>query len=211
MSSGKFISFEGGEGSGKSTQLGLLAGKLNKTKLPFIMTREPGGSKGAEEIRSLLVSGDDRNWEPLAETLLFQAARCDHIDKVIKPNLLEGKTVICDRFVDSTLVYQGIGKSLGKNYIKSLHNMLFGNFMPDLTIILDINPKEGLRRAKGRGDGEDRFERLAIEFHNKIRDGFLEIAVREPQRCVVLDATKKIDELHNIVISIIKERCGIML
>ncbi len=208
---GKFISFEGGEGSGKSTQLKLLASAFEKSALPFISTREPGGSKGAEKIRSLLVSGDTDSWDSLTETLLFNAARADHLNKLVLPALKENKTVICDRFLDSTIVYQGIGKGLNEAYIKSLHHIIFGNFMPDLTIILDISPEKGLMRAGGRGDNENRFEKLDIEFHRKIRDGFLNIAKRESERCVVLDATQNLDILHKQIIETIAIRCGIKL
>lgn len=209
--SGRFISFEGGEGSGKSTQLCLLASAFEKSGLPFLSTREPGGSDGAEKIRSLLVSGEVDSWDPLTETILFNAARADHINKLIKPAIVQGKTVICDRFLDSTIVYQGIGKGLGTDYIKNLHNMLFGNFMPDLTIILDIKPEDGLARAEKRSDNENRFEKLNIEFHKKIRAGFLKIAEMEEGRCVVLDANQDADKLHKQIIETIRARCGINL
>lgn len=209
--SGKFISFEGGEGSGKSTQLRLLALAFEKSGLPFLATREPGGSAGAEKIRSLLVSGEVDSWDALTETLLFNAARADHINKLIKPAMMQRKTVICDRFLDSTIVYQGIGKGLGTDYIKSLHHMLFGNFMPDLTIILDIKPEDGLARAAKRSDNENRFEQLDIEFHQKIRAGFLKIAEMETQRCVVFDANQDTDKIHKQIIETIKTRCGIGL
>ncbi|MEK6745632.1 MAG: dTMP kinase [Pseudomonadota bacterium] len=209
--SGKFISFEGGEGSGKSTQLRLLASAFEKAGLLFLATREPGGSAGAERIRSLLVSGEVNSWDSLTETLLFNAARSDHINKFIKPAMMHGKTVICDRFLDSTMVYQGIGKGLGTAYIKSLHHMLFGGFMPNLTIILDIAPEEGLKRAGTRSDNENRFEKLGIEFHKKIRAGFLEIAEMETERCVVLDANQDAEKLHKQIVETIKTRCGIEL
>jgi dTMP kinase len=209
--SGQFISFEGGEGSGKSTQLKLLTSAFEKSGLPFISTREPGGSKGAEKIRSLLVSGEVDSWDSLTETLLFNAARCDHIGRVVKPAISQGKTVICDRFLDSTLVYQGIGKGLGTAYIKSLHHMIFGNFMPNLTIILDISPEDGLKRAGGRNHDENRFEKLDIEFHRRIRAGFLDIANKEPERCVVLDATQEAETIHRQIVATINTHCGIML
>ena len=208
---GKFISFEGGEGSGKSTQLKMLSAAFEAAKLPFISTREPGGTPSAERIRGLLVSGAVDAWGALAETLLFQAARAEHIEKLIIPALTTGKTVICDRFVDSTIVYQGIGKGLGVEYIKNLHQMVFGDFMPKLTILLDIDPSEGLARAGARNGDENRFERLDISFHKKIRAGFLEIAKNEPQRCVVLDAGQSVDELHKKIIGTIHERIGVFL
>lgn len=209
MHNGKFISFEGGEGSGKSTQLSLLKEAYHKAGIEFISTREPGGSVGAERIRSLLVSGEIDSFDPLSETILFNAARADHINLVIKPSLAEGKLVICDRFLDSTVVYQGIGKGLGVEYVKNIHRIFFGNFMPDLTIILDISPEEGLARAGGRNHDENRFERLDIEFHRKIRGGFLDIAKAEPERCAVLDATQEASILHLQIVKVINMRCGI--
>lgn len=208
---GYFITFEGGEGSGKSTQLKLLSAAFEKSGLPFITTREPGGSENAEKIRALLVSGDADSWDPLTETLLFTAARSDHLNRLVKPAIAEGKTVICDRFFDSTLVYQGIGKGLGENYIKALHHIVFGNFMPGLTIILDIDPETGLKRAGARRGNENRFEQLDISFHQKIRDGFLQIAKNEAERCVVLDAMKDAETLHKETIAIIKQKCGVSL
>ena len=209
--SASFITFEGGEGSGKSTQLKLLAGAFTKAKLPFTFTREPGGSVGGERIRELLVSGEVDAWDAETETLLFYAARLDHVTRLIKPAFAEGKTVICDRFVDSTMVYQGIGKGLAQAYIQNLHALTLGNFMPDLTIILDIDPHEGLKRAGARRGSEDRFEHMDIDFHQRIRAGFLNIAIREPQRCVVLDASQTQGALHNQIIESIRQRLGLAL
>jgi dTMP kinase len=206
--SGQFISFEGGEGSGKSTQLRLLTAAFEKSGLPFLATREPGGSAGAEKIRSLLVSGEVDSWDALTETILFNAARADHINKLLKPALTQGKTVICDRFLDSTIVYQGIGKGLGTDYIKNLHHILFDDFMPALTIILDIKPEDGLVRANKRAGDENRFEKLDIEFHQKIRAGFLKIAEMEQGRCVVLDANQDEERLHKQIVETIRSRCG---
>lgn len=206
----KFITFEGGEGSGKTTQIKLLAAAFEKSGVPFIATREPGGCPSAERIRSLLVTGDADAWLPISETLLFNAARAEHINRLIKPALAENKTVICDRFFDSTLVYQAIGKGLGEEFIKSLHHLVFDNFMPNLTIILDIDPINGLKRAGKRNDKETRFEGLDIEFHQKIRNGFLDIARKEQGRCVVLDATQNIDILQQQVLEIITNRLGII-
>lgn len=204
-----FISFEGGEGSGKSTQLRLLSSAFERAGLPFVSTREPGGTPSAERIRELLVSGEGDAWSALSETLLFQAARAEHIEKLIKPALTARKTIICDRFVDSTIVYQGIGKGLGVEYIKNLHRMAFGNFMPSLTILLDIAPEEGLKRAGSRNGNENRFEELDIIFHQKIRVGFLEIAKNEPNRCVVLDSMQSAESLHQQIIAKILERLEI--
>ena len=209
--SGNFISFEGGEGSGKSTQVGLLSAAFEAANLPFIATREPGGTQSAELIRGLLVAGTHEPWGNLGETLLFQAARSEHIEKLIAPALIAGKTVICDRFVDSTIVYQGIGKVVGVEYIKNLHRICFGNFMPNLTILLDISPKNGLSRACARNNNETRFEGLDTKFHQLIRNGFLQLANDDPQRFVVLNAEQNPDDLHKQIVKIIRNRLGLEL
>ena len=208
---GHFITFEGGEGSGKSTQLKLLASAFEKANLPFISTREPGGSEGAERIRNLLVTGKEDAWDAETETVLFYAARLDHVNKLVKPALAEGKTVICDRFADSTMVYQGTGKGLAEAYIKNLHSLTLGNFAPDLTIILDIDPVEGLKRASGRAGDETRFESMNIDFHQRIRTGFLNIATREPGRCAVLNAAQDKDALYAEIVATIRSRLGLAL
>lgn len=208
---GNFISVEGGEGSGKSTQLKLLTAAFEKAGLPFIATREPGGVPSAERIRTMLVVGDGDAWGRMAETLLFQAARAEHLEKLVFPALHSGKTVICDRFLDSTIVYQGIVKSLGEDYIKSLHRMVFGNFAPDLTVILDIDPEKGLSRAASRGGAEDRFEGMDIEFHRQIRAGFVKIAKEDSSRCVLLDAGQDAEKLHTQIVSTIRQRLDIAI
>lgn len=196
ISAGKFITIEGGEGSGKSTQIALLKDALSKANIPHIITREPGGEEGAEAIRALLVTGDKHRWDPLAETLLFSAARVQHVARLICPALAEGKLVLCDRFADSTRVYQGIGKGIAQEYIAALHQMTLGNLMPDATIILDIDPTIGLARAKGRAGNETRFEGMELDFHHQVRAGFLAIARAEPARCHVIDATQPTDSVH---------------
>lgn len=206
-----FISFEGGEGSGKSTQVKLLSAAFAAGNLPFIATREPGGTKSAELIRGLLVAGTHEPWGNLGETLLFQAARSEHIEKLIAPALSSGKTVICDRFVDSTIVYQGIGKGLGVEYIKNLHRICFGNFMPNLTILLDISPQNGLARAGARNHNETRFEGLDTKFHQQIRDGFLQLANDEKQRFIVLNAEQNPNDLHKQIVEIIRKRLGLAI
>lgn len=211
MQSGKFISFEGGEGSGKSTQLKLLISAFEKSSLPFVATREPGGTPAAERVRDMLVTGDGDDWGDLGETLLFQAARAEHLQKLVLPALSAGKTVICDRFLDSTIVYQGIVKGLGEEYIKSLHRFIFGNFHPHLTIILDIEAEKGLARAGARGNAENRFEGLDIEFHRRVREGFLKIAGQERGRCVVLNAGQEAEKLHRQVADTIRDRLGLAL
>ena len=207
--SGKFITFEGGEGSGKSTQLSLLFNNIKSTNLDCIKTREPGGSEGAESIRDLLLNGSLEKWDPVAETLLFYAARKDHVTKIIKPALAEGAIVLCDRFSDSTFVYQGIGKGLSDEYIRNIHQLTLGNFKPDLTLIFDIDPEIGIKRALSRAGTETRFESMNLEFHHAVRAGFLSIARNEPARCVVIDASWSIEEVQKSVASTINERLGL--
>jgi dTMP kinase len=193
---GKFITIEGGEGSGKSTQIAMLKAAFEKTNIPHVITREPGGEEGAEAIRALLVTGDKDRWDVLAETLLFYAARVQHVARLIQPALDSGKLVLCDRFVDSTRVYQGIGKNISPAFIDALHALTLGNMMPELTIILDIDPQQGLARAKGRAGIETRFEGMELEFHALVRAGFLAIAREEPARCRVLDAAQPPEAVH---------------
>ena len=206
-----FISIEGGEGSGKSTQIKLLADALTKANIPHLITREPGGEPGAERIRELLVSGDKNAWDATAETLLFYAARVQHMARKIQPALDRSELVVCDRFTDSTLVYQGVGKGLSAEFIRSLHHLTLGNTNPTLTIILDIDPHTGLSRAASRKGTETRFEGMALEFHEAVRAGFLAIARNEPQRCCVIDATQPTDIVHFLIRSAILSRLGIAL
>jgi len=186
---GRFISFEGGEGAGKSTQARLLRTALEARGYGVVLTREPGGSPGAEEIRKLLVEGEPDRWTPLAETLLFVAARADHVARVIEPALASGAWVISDRFSDSTFVYQGLARGLGIEAVRNLQQAALGHYAPDLTIILDVEPKSGLERAAARGAKENRFERFDADFHQRLRDGFLSIAAHEPRRCALIDAS----------------------
>jgi dTMP kinase len=187
---GRFITFEGGEGAGKSTQIKLLAGRLNEGKIPAITTREPGGSPGAEIIRHLLLSGLGKALGPEAESLLFAAARDDHVATVIKPALEQGKWVLCDRFTDSTRVYQGELGHVDPQLIRAMERVTIGNLKPDLTFILDVPVAVGLKRAiERRGTATaDRFEGEGLEFHEKLRKAYLEIAANEPKRCVLIDA-----------------------
>jgi dTMP kinase len=186
---GRFISFEGGEGAGKSTQAKLLKAALEARGRSVLLTREPGGSPGAEEIRKLLVEGEPDRWTPLAETLLFLAARADHVARVIEPALASGSWVISDRFADSTFVYQGLARGLGIEAVRKLQAAALGTFAPDLTIVLDVQPRAGLERAVARGANENRFERFDAVFHQILRDGFLSLAATEPQRCAVIDGS----------------------
>ena len=199
---GFFITLEGGEGSGKTSQINRLAGFLTAEGYKVVTTREPGGTAEGESIRDLLVQRDGGNWSPIAEVLLLFAARIMHIENVIKPELDKGKVVICDRFIDSTIAYQGYGRGMEIEKIKSIQNVITESFVPDLTFILDIDVTVGLERSKkrlatneGYDQTEDRFERMDVDFHERLRQGFLDIAKNEPQRCHVLDATQTMDDI----------------
>jgi dTMP kinase len=188
---GRFISFEGGEGSGKSTQIKTLADRLATAKLRAIVTREPGGSPGAEVIRHLVLSGMGKLLGPEAETLLFAAARDDHVRTVIEPALKQGIWVLCDRFSDSTRVYQGSVGQVDPAIVNALQRVTIGDLMPDLTFILDVPVEVGLKRAAARrGTGAaDRFEAEDVKFHQQLRDAYRRIAAAEPERCVLIDTT----------------------
>ncbi|MFO1112055.1 MAG: dTMP kinase [Bradyrhizobium sp.] len=188
---GKFISFEGGEGSGKSTQIKLLADRLAAAKLRAIVTREPGGSPGAEIIRHVVLSGMGKLLGPYAETLLFAAARDDHVRTVIQPALNRGTWVLCDRFSDSTRAYQGRLGDVLPGVLNAMQRVTIGDLKPDLTIILDVPVEIGLKRAAARrGMGAaDRFESEDIKFHRDLRDAYRQIAAEDPERCVLIDAT----------------------
>jgi dTMP kinase len=208
----RFITFEGGEGGGKSTQVGLLVAALERAGTPVLRTREPGGAPGAEEIRRLLVGGEPGRWDALTEALLVGAARRDHLVKTVWPALAAGRWVVSDRFADSTTAYQGHAGGVPPRQLAQLYRMIAGDFAPDLTIILDLPAATGLARARRRGGaGEDRFERMGTEFHEKLRQGFLAIAKREKQRCVVIDATAGIDDVHQAVRHAVRERLGDVL
>jgi dTMP kinase len=192
---GRFITFEGGEGSGKSTQIKTLAQRLDTAKLPAIVTREPGGSPGAEVVRHLILSGMGKLLGPETETLLFAAARDDHVHTVILPALNQGKWVLCDRFSDSTRVYQGRLGQVAPAVLNAMERVTIGNLKPDLTIILDIPVEIGMQRAAARrGTGApDRFEAEDVQFHQELRDGYRQIAAEDPQRCVLIDANTDVD------------------
>lgn len=188
---GRFITFEGGEGAGKSTQIKMLADRLDKAKLRAIVTREPGGSPGAEIIRHVVLAGMGKLLGPEAETLLFAAARDDHVHAVIEPALEQGIWVLCDRFSDSTRVYQGSLGHVAPAVLNAMERVTIGNLKPDLTIILDVPVEVGMQRARARrGNGvADRFEAEDIQFHRGLREAFRQIAAAEPERCVLIDAT----------------------
>jgi len=198
---GKFISFEGGEGSGKSTQIKLLADRLAAAKLRAIVTREPGGSPGAEIIRHLVLSGMGKLLGPDAETLLFAAARDDHVRTVIQPALSQGTWVLCDRFFDSTRAYQGRLGQVAPGVLNAMQRVTIGDLKPDLTIILDIPVEVGMQRAAARrGKGApDRFEAEDLKFHQDLREAYKQIAADDPQRCVLIDANTNADAVSEQV------------
>src|SRR5262245_38437244 len=187
---GRFITFEGGEGTGKSTQAAGLAERLKTYGLGVVLTREPGGSPGAEIIRHVLLSGAAQPLGSHAEAILFAAARDDHVSQLIRPALEEGRWVVCDRFADSTRVYQGVLGNVDPRVIRGLERVAVGDVRPDLTFILDVSAEIGLDRASGRRgpNAVDRFEAETVDFHAKLRDAYRELAEREPERCVLIDA-----------------------
>ncbi len=187
---GHFITFEGGEGTGKSSHARDLADGLRKLGKNVVLTREPGGSPGAEDIRALLVTGAVGRWSVAAETLLNYAARETHLRETIRPALARGELVLCDRFMDSTRAYQGFAGGGDMELIETLERTIVGTTRPELTLILDVDPELGLKRARGRGNGEDRFEKKGLEFHRKLRAGFLDIARQDPGRCRVIDSSR---------------------
>jgi dTMP kinase len=189
---GRFITFEGGEGSGKSTQAGILANRLARAGRKVFSTREPGGSPAAEEIREALLSGQVWQFGPFAEALMFAVARADHIENAISRALLEGKWVVCDRFLDSTRAYQGATAGVPRGLISALERLTVGGLLPDITFVLDLPPEDGLARAAERrsGSAPDRFESQEVLLHERVRRAFLDIAEEEPDRCVVVDASQ---------------------
>lgn len=198
---GRFITFEGGEGSGKSTQVRLLAAALSAAGHEVVTTREPGGSAGAEAIRGLLVDGEPDRWDGLTEALLHYAARRDHLRLTILPALERGAWVVCDRFNDSTLAYQGFGHGMARETLDTLYGIVAGSLMPDLTLVLDVPVAAGLERAGSRGGGEDRYERMNGGFHDRLRDGFLTIAADNPDRCRVVSGLDAPDVVHATVLA----------
>ncbi len=208
MARGRFITFEGGEGAGKSTQLRRLADALIASGVDVVMTREPGGSPGAEEIRKLLVTGEPGRWDAETEALLHFAARRDHLIRTVWPALERGAWVLSDRFADSTMAYQGYAQGLGRERVADLYRLVVGDFAPDLTLILDVPSDQGLERAGGRGHDETRYERMGKAFHARLREAFLDIAKREPRRCTVIDSTGPVDAVANAIRRAVRERLG---
>ncbi len=199
---GIFISFEGGDGSGKSTQIKRLAAVFEAAGREVVVTREPGGSPGAETIRTLFVEGDAERWSPLSEALLVYASRADHLERTILPALKRGAVVITDRFADSTMAYQGIAGALGEETVQKLHDIVVGGNDPDLTIILDLAVADGLQRAGARGGAtgrEERFESKGAAYQEKVRAAYLDIAKAAPDRCIVVDASGDADAVFQRV------------
>ncbi len=203
---GHFITFEGGEGAGKSTQIKRLAASLRSLGYDVVETREPGGSPGAEALRHVILSGAAESFGPAMEAILFAAARNDHVNEIIRPAVKRGAIVICDRFMDSTRVYQGASGALTQGFIDELEKVAIDGMVPDMTIILDIDPASGMRRAASRrGPGEaDRFEKEALDMHERRRRAYLEIAEDDADRCVVIDAARSPDEVFADVSRIVR-------
>jgi dTMP kinase len=204
----RFISLEGGEGTGKSTQARRLVAVLEGRGISCIATREPGGSDGAEEVRKLLVTGEPGRWDPLTETLLMFSARADHVARTIKPALKERRWVICDRFTDSTYAYQGAGRGVPRETIRRIESLVLNGFKPDLTLVLDLPVEIGLSRTGSRrtAKAEDRFERFDKAFHDRLRSAFLNIARRAPERCAVIDGSGDPDTVADAVWLAVRKR-----
>jgi dTMP kinase len=209
---GRFITFEGGEGVGKSTQIERLRKRLEKHGVPVVETREPGGSEKAEAIRKAVLSGAGKRLGPLAEALLFSAARVDHLEQTIRPALRRGAFVLCDRFADSTRAYQGLNGGVDARTIEGLERIVVAETRPDLTVILDLAPQIGLKRARlrrqERAEGPDRFEAEDIDFHELLRQAFIDIALAEPRRCIVIDASGEADAIEELVWKAVERRFG---
>lgn len=211
MAAGRFITFEGGEGSGKSTQARRLAERLRDAGIDVLLTREPGGSPFAEQIRGLLLGGTLAPHPPIAEALLFFAARADHLETTIRPALAAGRWVICDRFADSTRAYQGAAGGVPADTLDMLERLVIGSSMPDATFILDIDARTGLARATRRreaveGTEIDPFEGRALAFHERLRQGYLAIAAAEPRRCLRIDASADIDAIAGDIWRTVSQR-----
>ena len=212
---GMFITFEGGEGTGKSTQIKMLADYLAQQGIVPLITKEPGGTPLGQELRRILVTGDKDKLDAAAEALLFFADRHIHLTSKVWPAMERGEWVLSDRFADSSIAYQyyGHNKRLSMEDLQNLYKIAAGDFKPDLTIILDIEPEIGLKRSLARNatvaEQEVRFENIDISFHQRLRQGYIEIAKSDPERCVVFDANKTIEELHQNIIKVVSERLGL--
>lgn len=208
MSGGLFISFEGGEGVGKSTQVRRLAARLQAAGREVVTTREPGGSPGAEAIRNLVLNGSADRWSPVTETLLMYASRRDHIERTLRPALERGAVVLCDRYADSTRAYQGAAGGADPGLISALETFILEDVRPVRTLIFDLDPELGLARALGRPDAEARFESKGLDFHRRLRAGFLAIARDEPERCRIVDASGDPDAVEARVLEALQDLPG---
>ncbi|MBA3814015.1 MAG: dTMP kinase [Alphaproteobacteria bacterium] len=204
-----FITFEGGEGSGKSTQSAFLYQTLLKMDMDVVQLREPGGTKSGEEIRHLILKGEGDRWTPKAEALLMSAARAELVQKRILPYLEGGTWVICDRFMDSTMAYQGYGHKLGFESIDALNKFTVGNLEPDLTFIFQLSPELGLARTALREGGEDRYERFSLDFHRSVERGYKEVLEKNPHRCVAVNALLDINTLSRVIFNEVEKRFGL--
>ena len=202
---GLFLTLEGAEGVGKSTNIGFVTQYLEKRGIEYVLTREPGGTQLAERIRDLLLAVHEEPMSGLTELLLVFAARAQHLDKIIEPALATGKWVVCDRFTDATFAYQGAGRGLSMETIDQLQSMVQGDLRPDLTIILDLDPEIGMQRASSRGE-LDRFEREQQSFFRHVLQGYLDIAQAEPDRCTVIDASKALEDVKRNLLTVIEQR-----
>jgi dTMP kinase len=208
MKTSWFITFEGGEGAGKSTQIAALAAHLREQDIELVTTREPGGSPDADTLRELLVTGEPGRWSPAGEALLNYAARESHLNHTIRPALSAGRSVLCDRFADSTRAYQGIAGGLGLDLVEQLDRAIVGDTQPDITLIFDLDPEIGLDRARMRG-GEDRFERKGLEFHLKLREAFRHIAQQYSNRCHLIDASASVDDVSGQIWQAVSARMAL--
>lgn len=206
MSQASFITFEGGDGAGKTTQVAMLRDALAAENHTVVTTREPGGSPGAEAIRALLVSGEIDRWDAITEAMLHFAARRDHVRQLVRPALEKGSWVISDRFADSTIAYQGYGQGADLEALARLQNLALDDFAPDLTLVLDLPVERGLARADARGDAKSRYERMDQAMHERLRQGFLQIAKDAPKRCAVIDADRDADAVHHDVVAAVRAR-----
>ena len=203
---GQFITFEGGEGSGKSSQIKILKSKLIDKGIDVVCTREPGGTPSAEILRELVTTGEVNKWEPMTEALLMFASRYEHTKNLIIPSLENGKWVLCDRFYHSTYAYQGLGHGLGLKAMEALKKISIGEIEPDLVFFLDIDPMEGIKRTMGRHTNEDRFEKMDISFHTTLRDAFLGFSKTYSENSVVINADQEINKISDIIFEEIEKR-----
>ena len=204
-SKGLFITFEGGEGVGKTTQINLLKSYLLNNNYKVVCSREPGGTIEGEQVRKLLVSGSSKTWDPMSEALMFNASRRQHINKIIFPSLDKGNIVLCDRFIDSTIVYQGYAGSIEQSILKDLHKKFCYNLYPDLTFFLNLDASLGIKRTRKRSDykQENRFENFGLDYHNKISKGFNNLAIHNKERIITIDASQSIEQISKNIINFI--------